>query len=79
MPPPPSAGSQIVTMWTNSLMDDMKQDQIELERSASCQWERGREGIYFRSIHEWERLHGLLEMELKKKERERILILILDP
>ena len=43
-----------------------------------------REGRHCRWIHEWERLRGLggeEEMELKKKERERLhgLILILDP
>ena len=60
-----------------------EQDQIELERVASCQWETGKGDIVVGSMRSM--LRGLgggeKKMELKKKERERLrgLILILDP
>ena len=59
---------------------ESEQDQIELEKSASCQWETGKGDIVVGSMSgrgcmAW----GRGKMELKKKEWERILILDPDP
>ena len=56
-----------------------EQDQIELERSASCQWEKVKGDIVVGSMSGRGCVAGGREMELKKKERERILILDPDP
>ena len=56
-----------------------QQDQIELERSASCQWERGKGDIDVGSMSGRGCVVWRGKMELKKKEQERERILILNP